>query len=100
MKKNLLLSFLFFLNLSFSQDEVVHIDFDTNGPDVIFESWNNSSTFDLVSNPVQNEVNASQNVGQFTAGADDGGNFDSNIGIGVVNPTTVFTSPFDLTSLN
>ena len=51
--------------------------------------------FTLTTNPVQDEVNASQNVGQFTAGADDGGNFDSNIGIGVVNPTTVFTSPFD-----
>ena len=100
MKKALLFTLLLLFNLSFSQDEVVHVDFDDNGPNVTFESWNNSSSFALTANPVQDEVNASQNVGQFTAGADDEGNFDSNIGIGITNPTTVFTSPFDLTSLN
>jgi hypothetical protein len=100
MKKTLLFTLLLLFNLSFSQDEVVHVDFDENGPNVTFESWNNSSSFALTANPVQDEVNASQNVGQFTAGADDEGNFDSNIGIGITNPTTVFTSPFDLTSLS
>jgi len=100
MKKSLLLSFLFFLNLSISQDEVVHIDFDSNNPDVTFESWNGSSSFTLTTNPSEDPTNASVNVGQFTAGADGDGNFDSNIGIGVINPTTVFTSPFDLTSLD
>ena len=100
MKRLLLFSILFLLNIAYAQDEVTHIDFDSNNPDVTFESWNGSSSFTLTTNPLEDPVNASVNVGQLTAGADGDGNFDSNIGIGVVNPTTVFTSPFDLTSLN
>ena len=78
----------------------MHINFDDVNPDVTFESWNNSTTFSLTTNPMPDPVNASNNVGQLTAGTDEGGNFDSNIGIGVVNPLNVFTSPFDLTSLD
>ena len=100
MKRLLLFSILFLLNIAYAQDEVTHIDFDSNNPDVTFESWNGSSSFTLTTNPLEDPVNASVNVGQLTAGADGDGNFDSNIGIGVVNPTTVFTSPFDLTSLD
>tara|TARA_B100001564_G_scaffold341393_1_gene335980 strand:- start:50917 stop:53388 length:2472 start_codon:yes stop_codon:yes gene_type:complete len=98
--KNLypLIAFLFF-NIITSQ-EVMHINFDDVNPDVTFESWNNSSTFSLTNNPMPDPVNASNNVGQLTAGSDEGGNFDSNIGIGVMNPLNVFTSPFDLTSLD
>jgi len=98
MKKSLL--FVFFLIFNFLNSQETHIDFDSFNPEVTFESWNNSSTFALTTNPIQDPVNASINVGQFTAGADDGGNFDSNIGIGVINPTTVFTSPFDLTAVS
>ena len=78
--KNLypLIAFLFF-NIITSQ-EVMHINFDDINPDVTFESWNNSSTFSLTTNPMPDPVNASNNVGQLTAGSDEGGNFDSNIG--------------------
>ena len=47
MKKLLLFSILFLFNIVFTQDEVTHIDFDSNNPDVAFESWNGSSSFSL-----------------------------------------------------
>ena len=72
--------------------EVTHIDFDTNNPNIVFNSWNTSSTFAKATNPAPDATNASDFVGQFTAGSDNG------IGIGVIDPTTVFTSPFDLVS--
>ena len=91
MKQKLLLIFM----LSFfviNAQEVTHIDFDTNNPNIVFNSWNTSSTFSKVANPASNPTNASAFVGQFTAGSDNG------IGIGVIDPTTVFTSPFNLVS--
>lgn len=72
--------------------EVTHIDFDTNNPNIVFNSWNTSSTFSKVANPASDATNASAFVGQFTAGNDNG------IGIGVIDATTVFTSPFNLVS--
>ena len=96
MKKSLLFIFVFAISFLNSQ-EVMHINFDDINPDVTFQSWNNSSTFALTTNPIIDPTNFSLNVGQFIAGADDGGNFDSNTGIGVVNPATVFPIAFDLT---
>lgn len=72
--------------------EVTHVDFDTNNENIVFNSWNTSSTFAKVPNPASDITNASAFVGQFTAGNDNG------IGIGVLDATTVFTSPFNLTS--
>lgn len=72
--------------------EVTHIDFDTNNPNIVFNSWNTSSTFAKITNPVPDATNTSAFVGQFTAGGDNG------IGIGVIDPTTVFQTPFNLMS--
>ena len=78
--------------LRIDAQEITHIDFDTYNPNIVFNSWNTSSTFSKVSNPVSDATNSSAFVGQFTAGN------DNNIGIGVIDPTTVFTSPFNLES--
>jgi len=87
------ITLLFILTFSvITAQEVTHIDFDTNNPNIVFNSWNTSSTFAKVANPASDATNASAFVGQFTAGADNG------IGIGVIDPTTVFTSPFNLVS--
>ncbi len=99
MKRLLSLIFLCLSALGFSQNEIIHVDFDQYNPDISFESWNNSSTFEKVTNPAPDPTNASNFVGLFTAGASDWGQ-DNTIGIGVINPTTIFTSPFDLTSLD
>ena len=72
--------------------EVTHIDFDSNNANIVFNSWNSSSTFSKIANPAPDDTNNSDFVGQFTAGNDNG------IGIGVIDPTTVFTSPFNLAS--
>ncbi|MDP6922342.1 MAG: Ig-like domain-containing protein, partial [Lutibacter sp.] len=93
MKKHLLLIALLWVHCMFSQ-ETLHVDFDTTNPDIQFNSWNSSSSFAKVANPDASGINTSANVGQFTAGNDNG------IGIGVIDPTTVFTMPFDLTALS
>ena len=93
MKQTLFLLSLFISSLLIGQ-ETVHIDFDDNNPGIVLNSWNGSSTFAKITNPDVSEENASNFVGQFTAGSDNG------IGIGVINPETVFTTPFDLTSLS
>ena len=91
MKQKLLL--ILFLNICIvSAQEVTHIDFDTNNANIVFNSWNGSSTFSKIANPASDDTNNSAFVGQFTAGNDNG------IGIGVIDPTTVFTSPFNLAS--
>ena len=91
MKQKLLL--ILFLNICIvSAQEVTHIDFDTNNANIVFNSWNGSSTFSKIANPASDDTNNSAFVGQFTAGSDNG------IGIGVIDPTTVFTSPFNLVS--
>lgn len=75
-----------------SSQEVTHIDFDEYNPNIVFNSWNTSSTFAKVTNPFADTTNSSAFVGQFTAGN------DNNIGIGVIDPTSVFTTPFDIAS--
>ena len=91
MKKKLLLILLITFSVVKAQ-EITHVDFDTNNENIVFNSWNTSSTFAKISNPAPDANNSSDYVGQFTAG-------DNNeIGIGVLNPSTVFTSPFNLVS--
>jgi len=92
MKARLLFLLLLFIFSLSNAQEVTHVDFDTYNPNIVFNSWNTSSTFAKVANPAQDTNNPSAFVGQFTAGADNG------IGIGVIDPTTVFTSPFNLVS--
>ena len=91
MKQKLLLILFLTFGIVHAQ-EVTHVDFDTNNANIVFNSWNGSSTFSKVANPASDDANNSEFVGQFTAGNDNG------IGIGVINPTTVFTSPFNLAS--
>ncbi|QMU64403.1 MAG: hypothetical protein GKR88_08960 [Flavobacteriaceae bacterium] len=91
MKLKLLLTLLLTSSIVTAQ-EVTHIDFDTNNANIVFNSWNTSSTFAKVANPASDTTNSSAFVGQFTAGD------DNDIGIGVINPTTVFTTPFNLAS--
>ena len=87
------ITLLFILGFSvITAQEVTHIDFDTNNPNIVFNSWNTSSTFAKIANPAQDTTNPSAFVGQFTAGSDNG------IGIGVVDVKNVFTSPFNLQS--
>ena len=93
MKKYLLFIFVFAITFLNSQ-EVMHINFDDINPTANFESWNNSCTFSLTTNPIPDPVNASPNVGLFTAG------IDNAIGIGVVNPSSVFPNPFNFTESN
>ena len=95
MKQILLFIAFFATGFMFSQ-EVTHVDFDVNNPDIVFNSWNTSSTFIKTANPTgaSDAGNVSANVGQFIAGSDNG------IGIGVINPKSVFASPFDLTALS
>jgi hypothetical protein len=93
MKKKLLILSLFISALITGQ-ETTHIDFDDNNPGVVLNSWNSSSSFAKIPNPDVTEVNASAFVGQFTSGSDNG------IGIGVIDPTTIFTTPFNLTALS
>lgn len=87
-----LLFILSIISFSINAQEVTHIDFDTYNANVVFNSWNTSSTFAKISNPVSNSENPSAFVGQFTAGD------NNDIGIGVIDPTSVFTSPFNLES--
>ncbi len=91
MKQKLLLILLVTFSAVQAQ-EITHVDFDTNNPNIVFNSWNTSSTFSKVSNPVSDAANPSAFVGQFTAGSDNG------IGIGVIDASSVFTSPFNLAS--
>jgi hypothetical protein len=91
MKQNLLLVLLLAFGILNAQ-EVTHIDFDTNNASIVFNSWNSSSTFAKVANPAPDATNTSSYVGQFTAGNDNG------IGIGVLNASSVFTTPFNLAS--
>jgi hypothetical protein len=91
MKLRLLLV-LFMTSFIIKAQEVTHIDFDDNNPNIVFNSWNTSSTFAKVSNPVSDATNPSAFVGQFTAGD------NNDIGIGVIDPTSIFTSPFNLES--
>ena len=91
MKQKLLLILLITFSAVQAQ-EITHVDFDTNNPNIVFNSWNTSSTFAKISNPAPDTNNSSDYVGQFTAGD------NNDIGIGVLEPTTVFTSPFNLGS--
>ncbi len=91
MKQRFFLILIFAFSVITAQ-EVTHVDFDTNNPDIVFNSWNTSSTFAKVANPFSDATNSSANVGKFTAGNDNG------IGIGVINPLSVFTTPFNLAS--
>ena len=92
--KKYLLTILVFAFAFVNSQEVVHINFDEINPTASFESWNNSSTFTLTTNPIPDQVNASPNVGLFTAGNDNG------IGIGISNPSSVFPNPFDFSESN
>lgn len=91
MKHKLLLVLLLTFSVVYAQ-EVTHVDFDTNNANIVFNSWNTSSTFSKIANPASDTANSSAFVGQFTAGSDNG------IGIGVIDAKTVFTSPFNLDS--
>ena len=91
MMKKITLLFIFALSVMSAQ-EVTHVDFDSNNPDIVFNSWNTSSTFAKVANPASDATNASAFVGQFTSGD------NNDIGVGVIDPTTIFTSPFNLVS--
>ena len=71
MKQKLLLILLVTFSAVKAQ-ETTHVDFDTNNPNIVFNSWNTSSTFSKVSNPVSDATNSSAFVGQFTAGNDNG----------------------------
>jgi hypothetical protein len=92
--KKYLLTILVFAFLFVNSQEVVHINFDEINPTATFESWNNSSTFTLTTNPIPDPINDSPNVGLFTAGNDNG------IGIGISNPSSVFPNPFDFSESN
>jgi hypothetical protein len=91
MKQNLLLILLLTFGI-FNAQEVTHIDFDANNANIVFNSWNTSSTFAKVVNPAPDVTNSSSYVGQFTAGNDNG------IGIGVIDASSIFTTPFNLAS--
>ena len=91
MKQKLLLILLITFSVVKAQ-EITHVDFDTNNENIVFNSWNTSSTFAKISNPAPDTNNSSEFVGQFTAGT------NNDIGIGVIDPTNVFTSPFNLES--
>ncbi|MGK0325220.1 MAG: hypothetical protein ACJA1D_000559 [Polaribacter sp.] len=91
MKQKLLLILLVTFS-TISAQEVTHVDFDTNNANIVFNSWNTSSTFAKVTNPAPDATNTSSFVGQFTAGNDNG------IGIGVIDASSIFTSPFNLAS--
>ena len=93
MKQKLLLISLIISGLLYSQ-ETMHIDFDEFNPGIVFNSWNSSASFAKVTNPDVSTENPSAFVGQFTSGDDNG------IGIGVIDPTTIFTTPFDLSTLS
>ena len=93
MKHKLLLISLIISGLLYSQ-ETMHIDFDEFNPGIVFNSWNSSASFAKVTNPDVSTENPSAFVGQFTSGDDNG------IGIGVIDPTTIFTTPFDLSTLS
>jgi len=91
MKQKLLLILLVTFSAVKAQ-ETTHVDFDTNNPNIVFNSWNTSSTFAKISNPAPDTNNSSEFVGQFTAGN------DNDIGIGVIGASGVFTAPFNLSS--
>jgi hypothetical protein len=91
MKQKLLLILLVAFS-TISAQEVTHVDFDTNNANIVFNSWNTSSTFAKVTNPAPDATNTSSFVGQFTAGNDNG------IGIGVIDSPSIFTSPFNIAS--
>ena len=93
MKQKLLLLSLFISGMLISQ-ETMHIDFDENNPGVVMNSWDSSASFAKIANPDLSTENPSNFVGQFTSGNNNG------IGIGVIDPTTIFTTPFDLSSLS
>lgn len=99
MKKITFKLFMFLSFMCLAQNEITHIDFDTNNADIGFESWNASCTFSKETNPAPDATNASTFVGLFTAAESQWGQ-DNTIGIGVINPTTVFTAPFNLTALD
>ena len=75
MRKYLSLLFILFSILIYSQ-ETMHVDFDQNNAGINFVSWNNSSSFEKISNPHPDSNNNSEFVGQFTAG------YDNGIGVG------------------
>jgi hypothetical protein len=93
MKQKLLFFSLIISGFLYTQ-ETMHIDFDEFNPGIVFNSWNSSASFAKVANPDVSTENSSAFVGQFTSGDDNG------IGIGVIDPTTVFTTPFNLTALS
>ena len=78
-----------FLFAVYSQ-ETMHVDFDQNNAGINFVSWNNSSSFEKISNPHPDSNNNSEFVGQFTAGSDNG------IGVG----SDDFSSYFNMGELS
>ena len=93
MKQKLLFFSLIISGFLYAQ-ETMHIDFDEFNPGIVFNSWNSSASFAKVANPDVSTENSSAFVGQFTSGDDNG------IGIGVIDPTSIFTTPFNLTALS
>lgn len=91
MKQKLLLILLAAFS-AINAQEVTHVDFDTNNANIVFNSWNSSSTFSKITNPAPGGINTSDFVGQFTAGDNNG------IGIGVIDSPSIFTSPFNIAS--
>ncbi|MBT7815137.1 MAG: hypothetical protein HN566_00180, partial [Polaribacter sp.] len=81
MKQKLLLLLLVTFS-AINAQEVTHVDFDTNNENIVFNSWNTSSTFTKITNPAPDALNGSSFVGQFTAGD------DNEIGIGVIDAKT------------
>ena len=80
MKQKLLLILLVTFLRAVQAQEITHVDFDTNNANIVFNSWNTSSTFAKgMQIRLQTLQTASAFVGQFTAGNDNG------IGIGVVD---------------
>jgi len=93
MNKNFFLTLFLLAGIVYGQ-ETLHVDFETVNADIVFNSWNSSSTFSKVENPNSSGINTSSHVGQFTSGNDNG------IGIGVIGSTEIFQTPFDLSNIN
>ncbi len=89
MRKYISLLFILFSILIYSQ-ETMHVDFDQNNAGINFVSWNNSSSFEKISNPHPDSNNNSEFVGQFTAG------YDNGIGVG----SDDFSSYFNMGELS
>ena len=88
--KKIISSLIFLIPFIIYSQETMHVDFDQNNAGINFVSWNNSSSFEKISNPHPDSNNNSEFVGQFTAGSDNG------IGIG----SDDFSSYFNMGELS